>query len=186
MSLFPTMYRRIWYDGRMEIKICDREDVSIIADIGRETYEENYRHLNDPDVMEAYLETTFHHKRIRSELTDPNSMTFLILEGKVPTAFMKVNFPPSQTDFNVEHTMEIQRIYVRQACKGRGYGKVLMDQAKQLASNRQCSEIWLSVWQKNPSAIRFYEKMGFYKSGTRHFIMAGEKQLDYVLKHDLQ
>ncbi len=165
----------------MTITLCGPDHAPLIAAIGRETYKDTYQHLTSHEVMVSYLEDSFSVDGIRNGLADPESLTFLITEEGNSAAFLKINFAPSQTDFNLEDSMELQRIYVRNEYKKRGYGKILIEKAVSEARKRACSSIWLSVWQKNLEAIQFYEKMGFSVSGTRVFVMAGEEQLDYVL-----
>ncbi len=175
----------IQYRLGMTTRICTADDAPLIADIGRKTYEHTYSHLNNPQVMNSYLEKTFNIDTIRKELRDTNSQTVLITENDRVAGFLKVNFPPSQSDFNREGSMELQRIYVLREFKRRGYGRALIEYAKEMAEKRNCTSIWLSVWEENPEAVSFYEKMGFYKSGTRIFMMAGEEQSDFVLTYDL-
>lgn len=169
----------------MTIRICTAEDAALIAELGRRTYDDTFRHLNDPKIMDAYLKKTFNIAVMREELGDPDSVTALLSEHDLHAGYLKMNFPPAQSDFNREGSMELQRIYVLREFKRRGYGRALIEYAKEMAEKRNCTSIWLSVWEENPEAVSFYEKMGFYKSGRRIFMMAGEEQSDFVLTYDL-
>ena len=173
------------YNHPMMIKTCTPDDAAVLAAIGRETFYATYHHLNTPEVLKDYLDRTYDVERIRDGLSDQNSTTTLILDGGTPAAFLKVNLPPSQTDFNEADTLELQRIYVREPFKGRGYGRLLIDEAVQTANQHRCRYIWLSVWEKNPAAVSFYGKMGFHTAGTRLFDMGKELQRDLVLRYDI-
>jgi len=56
--------------------------------------------------------------------------------------------------------MEIERIYVLAAYHGKKVGQILYDKAMQVAEEINSPFVWLGVWEKNPRAIRFYEKNG--------------------------
>ena len=45
--------------------------------------------------------------------------------------------------------------------KGKGYGKLLMQEVKQIAKQKGISRIELNVWTFNEDAVKFYEKLGF-------------------------
>ncbi len=51
-----------------------------------------------------------------------------------------------------------------------------------IARGRKMDYIWLGVWEKNTSAIRFYERKGFVKFGEHPFNMGDELQIDYLMK----
>jgi ribosomal protein S18 acetylase RimI-like enzyme len=41
--------------------------------------------------------------------------------------------------------------------------------------------LWLGVWEKNPNAIGFYERLGFKKVGTHAFRFGSEMQTDLLM-----
>ncbi len=169
----------------MKIRRCTPEDTELVAKLGRETYYHTYKHLNTPSIMQAYLDEAFPHEKIRSELEDQNSHTFLLTIEEEVAAFSKVNILDSQTDLQEKEGMELQRIYVLEKYKRRGLGKTLIEHSIALGRELGCSYIWLSVWKKNPSAVSFYEKMGFHQAGTRIFKMGEELQSDYLLRREI-
>lgn len=54
----------------------------------------------------------------------------------------------------------IDDICVDRESRGQHVGKALFEAVKELASELNCDNIELNVWEFNESAIRFYEKMG--------------------------
>ena len=62
-----------------------------------------------------------------------------------------------------------------------GLGKILMSEAILIAQQLHKSSIWLGVWEKNVTAIAFYESQGFVKTTTHTFLMGNEAQLDYIM-----
>lgn len=54
-------------------------------------------------------------------------------------------------------------MYVHPAHRGRGINKMIIEELKQWAIDRNVTELRLDVYYNNISAIRAYEKMGFSK-----------------------
>ena len=42
--------------------------------------------------------------------------------------------------------------------------------------------VWLGVWEKNYSALSFYEKNGFKKSESHEFKLGDDIQIDWIMK----
>ena len=57
-------------------------------------------------------------------------------------------------------TLYIDDLCVDERMRGKHIGKELYETAVQLARNSGCYNLTLNVWSCNPSALRFYEKMG--------------------------
>jgi ribosomal protein S18 acetylase RimI-like enzyme len=45
--------------------------------------------------------------------------------------------------------------------------------------------IWLTVWENNGRAIRFYERWGFQKVGVYDFVVGRDIQKDLVFLRDI-
>jgi len=76
---------------------------------------------------------------------------------------------------------EIARFYVDTAFHGRGLAQEMMAEARRLASARGARSLWLSVWQEQPQAIRFYEKEGFRIAGTLVFKVGDDPKDDWLM-----
>ena len=57
-----------------------------------------------------------------------------------------------------------------------------MQKAIEVAQSKSKKELWLGVWEENPEAIGFYQKMGFEKFGTHIFKVGEDEQMDYLMK----
>ena len=49
---------------------------------------------------------------------------------------------------------------VAEEARGQGIGEALMDFAQNLARQKGCSKLTLTVWNDNAGALRFYEGLG--------------------------
>jgi len=95
---------------------------------------------------------------------------------------MKVNTALAQSDINDPASLELERIYVKKAYKGKSLGRYLINYALQLAITSKKHYVWLGAWEKNEAAIAFYKKMGFEEAGRHSFRMGDELQTDLVMK----
>ena len=57
-------------------------------------------------------------------------------------------------------TLYIDDLCVDESARGKGVGKILYDYAVEYARSIGCHNVTLHVWDKNPGARTFYEKMG--------------------------
>ncbi len=172
-------------DPRVTLRKCGPADLEVLRRISWETYDETFRSMNRPEVMDAYLEEAFAPARLAAELANPASeFWFLFLAGEL-VGYLKVNDAPAQSDLNDPTTLEVERIYVRRAHKGQGLGSVLLRHAEALARARGRTAIWLGVWEKNAAAISFYGKMGFRRIGGHSFRMGDEIQSDLIMSREV-
>jgi GNAT superfamily N-acetyltransferase len=54
----------------------------------------------------------------------------------------------------------LEDLYVKQSCRGKGYGRQMLVKLAQLAEERQCGRFEWSVLDWNTNAIAFYQGMG--------------------------
>lgn len=68
----------------------------------------------------------------------------------------------------VEHSsLYIDDICVDEGSRGRGVGRALCDHILAYARDKGCYNVTLNVWNCNPRAMAFYDRLGFspYKTG---------------------
>jgi len=80
---------------------------------------------------------------------------------------------------------ELSKIYVLADRQGGGLAAQLMDESLRVAREREVAVIWLGTNQENERAMRFYEKSGFARVGTRRFWVGDHWEDDYVLARPL-
>jgi ribosomal protein S18 acetylase RimI-like enzyme len=165
----------------VRIRRCLPFELDVLVTIDRETYNDTFRSMNTVETMNRYLDEAFDPARLAAELSNPASEFWFLFLGEELAGYMKVNDAPAQTDLNDPDSLELERIYVRRADKGKGLGKALMEHAIRLARERKRASVWLGVWEKNVEAIGFYERMGFRKTGRHTFRMGDELQFDLVM-----
>jgi len=161
---------------------CDLSDLDTLVRIGRSTFNDAFAKDNKPENIEAYIDKAFTSTNIERELLGRGSEFYFALNGKEVIGYFKINYAGSQTDLNDRGSLELERFYVLSKFRNKGYGKQILTKAIVMAQSRKLKYIWLGVWEKNTSAIRFYERNGFIKFDEHPFYMGDELQTDYLMK----
>jgi ribosomal protein S18 acetylase RimI-like enzyme len=167
------------------IRLVTIHDLSELQQLARTTFYDTFAEMNTPENMEQYLSTDLSEEKLRAELLNPDSKTFFIQTDKETIGYMKLNVGSAQTDQVDPDGLEIQRIYVKKEFHGTPAGASLLNYAIDLATKEQYKYIWLAVWEKNPRAIRFYEKNGFTTFGSHVFQLGDDAQTDILMRRVL-
>jgi ribosomal protein S18 acetylase RimI-like enzyme len=162
----------------IKITLVSLEDYKSVQSIGRETFYETFADSNSEEDMQKYISESFSDGKVKEELSNVDSLFFIAWEDNVPIGYLKINTGKSQTELQDPHAVEIERIYVKAAHHGKKVGQLLYDKALEIAQQTNKESIWLGVWEKNPRAIRFYEKNGFIAFDKHIFKMGNDEQID--------
>jgi GNAT superfamily N-acetyltransferase len=76
--------------------------------------------------------------------------------------------------------VELHRLYVAQRAKGAGVADVLMDGCIAWARGKGASALYLSVWENNERAQRFYRRFGFADHGAWDFMVGSTADRDLI------
>ncbi|WP_020533943.1 GNAT family N-acetyltransferase [Flexithrix dorotheae] len=153
-----------------------------LQEIALETFKATYAHLNEPGNFRNYLERQFNETQLSRELENPSSVFFFLKEGDKKVGYFKLNWGDAQTESLSGNALELERIYVLKNHQGKGFGQKMIDFILEFGITNNFDFLWLGVWEKNPKAIRFYEKMGFKKFGEHIFRIGDEDQIDWMMK----
>ncbi len=167
------------------INSVSSKDLSLLQQIGRDTFYETFAGSNTEQNMTKYLEEGFSTKKLTEELDDENSAFYFALERGKVIGYLKLNFGTSQTELKDSYSLEIERIYVLQEYHGKKVGQMLYDKAIDVAQEREVNYVWLGVWEENPRAIRFYEKNGFVEFDKHIFVLGEDEQTDIMMRKEM-
>lgn len=107
--------------------------------------------------------TEAHRATLRALRADPRA-TCLVLEvdGRVVgtlTVYILANLSHGARPFAV-----VENVVTDAAVRGRGWGRLLMAHAEELARRQGCYRIVLTSHRRRTDAHRFYERLGFQRS----------------------
>jgi len=169
----------------MEIRKVNIQDIEKLKEIGKLTFAETFSSENSEENMTEYLENGFSTEKLKTELTDENTVFYFAeLSGNV-IGYLKINVRESQTEIKVKNALEIEQIYVLKEFHGKKVGQILYDKALELAKEKNVENVWLGVWEENPRAIRFYKKNGFVAFDKHIFKLGNDEQTDIMMKLEL-
>ncbi len=166
----------------VEFKKIQEEEVNKLRNIALETFIQSYEHLNTPTNFKWYIERAFTIEKLTEELQNENSYYYFVMLESDIIGYLKLNTGSSQTESYDDEYIEIERIYLDKLYQGKGIGKLMITFALEKAITMNKSKIWLGVWEKNPAAIKFYNKVGFQINGTHIFKFGDEDQTDLLME----
>ncbi|UMB61163.1 GNAT family N-acetyltransferase [Lutibacter sp. A80] len=166
----------------MEIEKGTIHDIEKLKAIAERTFVETYASKNSEENLSEYLKKAFSIDKLKSQLNDKNSEFYFAKYEKKTIGYLKVNTGTSQTNFKSKNGLEIERIYVLKEFYGKKVGQIFCDKAIKLAKEKNTDYVWLSVWEQNPRAIRFYEKNGFIADDNLIFKLGNDRQIGIMMK----
>lgn len=177
--------REEFYREQIELVEVSFEDLEKLQSISIETFRETYEKQNAPADFDKHIRKRFNKSALLNELKNNESQFYFAMYAGEAVGYLKLNWGESQTETNLKNALEIERIYVVRRFHGKGIGKILFDRSADIARERNLRYLWLGVWEKNPRAIRFYEKQGLKVFDTHIFMVGEDRQTDYLMKLEL-
>lgn len=169
----------------LKIKKCTLSDLNALIQISKKTFVDAFEKDNNPTDFKEYVDIAFEESNLLNQLKNRDSSFYFVFKKEQCVGYMKLNVREAQTEIVSDNTIELERIYVIQEFQGQRIGEFMLKEAIQVASAQNKKYLWLGVWEKNLSAIRFYKKKGFEKFNTHPYYIGKDKQTDWLMKHDL-
>jgi diamine N-acetyltransferase len=166
--------------GTLIVRRATPADAAALSAFAARTFSDAFGADNTPSDMAAYLAESFSPPIQLAEISDPAAAMTLAVESGGPTealaGYMYLVEDPDPA------AMFLKRIYVDKAWQGSGLGSLLIEEARRECRRRVRRRLWLTVWQRNPRAVAFYEREGFRVSGTTTFTLGDDVQTDLVME----
>lgn len=142
----------------IQLKQCTLEDLDDLQKISKYTYMDTYydkqfRHMISLDTINTHLERAFNKNQLKRELSNVSTSFYFIYFNDELAGYIKINVDDAQSDSLGDQALEIERIFV-----------------------------WLGVWEKNLSAIQFYENTGFSRFSTHDFQFGNDVHTDFIMR----
>ena len=116
------------------------------------------------------------------DLADPAICFRLALAGDRVVGYVKL-MPPWLDPATVEPTaLQLSQLYVAADHHGAGVGPALMDWATATARAAGAPALYLTVWEENARAKRFYERCGFDHVGDYAFQTGTQIDRDLIMR----
>ena len=156
-------------------------DIDNYAAISRRTFADTYRGTHSAEVLERHVGARFTEEALRIELSDATREALVVTRGDAWVGYVLLHEGAPPSDVHGSHPVEVERFYVDADWHGRGVARPLMEAALDAARVRGGDVAWLSVWQENPRAVRFYERCGFVVVGSATYLFDGHPESDHLM-----
>lgn len=160
-------------------------EIGQLKQIALKTFIDSYERLNTPSEFQKYISSAFTVEKLSAEMKNEESAYYFVLAENKIIGYLKLNIGNSQTEDFSDDYLEIERIYLDTNYHRKGIGKTLIEFALEKGKELQKTKVWLGVWDQNPKAILFYERMGFVKIGNHVFKFGNEDQVDILMEMDI-
>ncbi|WP_427015320.1 GNAT family N-acetyltransferase [Pseudarthrobacter sp. P1] len=142
-----------------------------------------------PEDIEDYIAANLTVECFRGYLADPARTVLVADDGGVLAGYsLLVSTPPADPDVAAvlaataaQPTLELSKCYVHPDHHGGGLAAALMAESVAHGIRNGAESIWLGVNDENARAIRFYQKSGFAKAGTKTFMLGARLEHDFVM-----
>ncbi|MET3810574.1 GNAT family N-acetyltransferase [Arthrobacter sp. UYEF3] len=168
------------------IRRATADDAGALADLAAITFPLACPPESRPEDIAAHLANTLGETNFRGYLADPD-VTVLVIDqsGELRGYSLLVARPPQDPDVTAAlggtPGTELSKCYVHPDHHGLGAAAELMQASIAAAAGAGAASLWLGVNSRNARAIRFYEKSGFRKVGTKSFRLGTTVEHDYVM-----
>jgi ribosomal protein S18 acetylase RimI-like enzyme len=157
-------------------------DTALLATLARQTFQDAFGHLIPVVSMQAYLDESFHPKRVAAEIEDPSTLFLLAEDCGEPAGYAKLYWGNIDTKIIGLNPIKLWRLYAASNRIGSGIGSALMLECINVAKSRGHQTLWLTVNIGNARAIAFYERFGFEITGESGFLLGGVLQQDHIME----
>jgi ribosomal protein S18 acetylase RimI-like enzyme len=145
----------------VDIQLMRPENLQLLHAFCCDAYSQNFAHHWEEGGLENYLDDVFGTEKLRTELLNNNIQYYVAFIEEQPVAFMKLNLASNLLGLNADEGIELDKVYILPAFKGKRIGKILLDKAFERAKFNKKKIFWLCVIDANTEAISFYKKNGF-------------------------
>lgn len=139
-SKFPEILERI--QNTIIIRDMAESDIKEIVDLEKECFSEPWSEDS-----------------LKDELTNETARFFVLRDNEKLLGYIGAN--------NICGEVYITNVAVISACRGKGYGKILVNHLLKQSELEKALFVTLEVRKSNANAIALYEKCGFKKTGER-------------------
>lgn len=158
-------------------------DAQALADFARDTWVETFGHLYPPHDLRAYLKAKYGAEIQKREIADGVTRYRLAFDeaGLVGYCMM------GALDLPVDHAgaLELHRLYLHRRAKGAGVADELLRETIAWAREKGAPALYLSVWENNERAQKFYRRFGFEDHSEWDFMVGSIADRDYIWKLSL-
>ncbi len=163
------------------IRRAETKDASALAILAEKTFRDTFEADNSGADMDQHCKDTYSAQIQTREILDPEMDTFVCQHEQALIAYTQLSWQAAPSCVQASNPVEIRRFYVDSPWHGQGIAQTMMKTLLEHVASKNADQIWLGVWEHNPRAQRFYQKMGFLEVGDHVFQLGSDPQRDLIL-----
>ena len=161
-------------------------DVQHLPPIARRIFSETFAHLFEEQAFADFCDAAYGAEgTMAADLGDARIQWRVAEAHGEPIGYAKLRPLAAPAPNPSLDALELQQIYVLSAWQGKGVANELMQWSISAAQQRGASELYLTVFDHNEKAKRFYRKHGFSEVGHCTFTLGGRVYDDRVWRRSL-
>ncbi|MBW3466781.1 GNAT family N-acetyltransferase [Arthrospiribacter ruber] len=161
----------------MKIRSIGLDELHLVRDVALDVWPKTFADVLTPSQIDFMMDWMYSMEALQSQIQARNHKFLLAEENQKAIGYCsyEVNCKDNKT--------KIHKIYFLQETQGKGYGKKMIEEVKEMALKNQQSHIYLNVNRFNSKAIAFYLRLGFYQARAELIdIGNGFVMDDYVME----
>lgn len=164
------------------IRRANVDDAEVLSALGARTFSETFRHLYDPEDLNAFMADVYSVEKTGRDLADPRRALWLVEEGGEAIGYALAG-PCDLPHAEVTPACgELKRIYFVQGRQGGGLGRRLFAEVMDWLQSEGQRSVWIGVWSENFGAQRFYARHGFEPVGEYGFKVGRTVDREFILR----
>lgn len=167
------------------IDYCDArpEDGPELDAMAQSVWLETFGHSGSAEDIALYLGKAYGPEGdLIRHLSDPAHRFRLAQADGSIIGYAKLSLPWLPKQWVGPHSRQLSQIYIASTHRGHGVAHALMSWSIETARADGADELLLTVWEENPRAMRFYEKLGFEHVGDYAFPMGNQMDRDLIMR----
>ena len=143
----------------IQIRKIQKEDIEKIIPLLEQI---STLHINmRPDIFKEKTESNIE-KDILDIINNEEKISLVAEEKEKILGIIVLKIKKVINHINLKNSkvLWIEELCVDENNRGKGIGKILINNAKEIAKDLKCERVELNCWEANKDAIAFYEKQG--------------------------
>ncbi|MFG6415794.1 GNAT family N-acetyltransferase [Roseateles sp. DC23W] len=161
----------------MTLRRACADDAPRLAALAQWVWLDSYADAGVEDRFLPYLSESFVPAAFERLIADPARVLWVLEERGALQGLAQLR-RDAAAPVPAAASAELERLYVAPPCTNRGLGAQLLAAARQTWPQHS---LWLSVWDGNEGALRFYAREGGHVVGETDFLLDGQPIRNLVI-----
>lgn len=165
----------------VDLVSADARFADTLLPLARRIFTDTFAHLYDRQAFDAFCDAVYAKDGpMATDLADPAIQWRVAMAEATPIGYAKLTPLRAPAPGAQPGALELQQIYVLSSWHGSGVAEQLMAWAVTAARERGAGELYLTVFDHNERAKKFYARHGFEEVGHCTFTLGDRVDDDRV------